>query len=155
MMEALRAQFERKPESLVLVFAQYRDTVRVLLERIRRAGFPAERFVGQSGEDGLSQDQQAALLGSFERGRVRVLVATSVAEEGLHVPAVDLVIFYEPVPSEIRTIQRRGRTGRSSVGQVLVLVTEDSRDEIHLKVETQREAEMKRLVGELRGEAEG
>lgn len=154
MMHALSAQFEEKPESLVLVFAQYRDTVRVLLERIRRAGFPVTRFVGQAdkgaGDEGLSQDEQAEVLRRFERGDVRVLVATSVAEEGLHVPNVDLVVFYEPVPSEIRTIQRRGRTGRSHVGRVVVLVTEDSRDEVFLKVEAEREADMKRIVGEMR-----
>lgn len=146
LMDALARQFEKKPESLVLVFAQYRDTVRTLLTRIERAGYPAARFVGQSGADGLTQDQQQALLRSFEAGRVRVLVATSVAEEGLHVPNVDLVVLYEPVVSEIRTIQRRGRTGRSAVGDVLVLVTEESRDETHLRIEAAREAEMRRIV---------
>jgi ERCC4-related helicase len=39
------------------------------------------------------------------------LVATSIAEEGIDISQVDLVVFYEPIPSEIRYIQRRGRTG--------------------------------------------
>jgi hypothetical protein len=38
-----------------------------------------------------------------------VLIATSIAEEGLDISEVDLVIFYEPVPSEIRYIQHRIR----------------------------------------------
>ena len=46
------------------------------------------------------------------------LVATSIAEEGLDIPEVDLVVFYEPIPSEIRYIQRRGRTGRKTAGNV-------------------------------------
>ncbi len=154
LLEAVRMQLEESPGSLVLVFAQYRDTVRVLLERLRRAGVAAERFVGQAdkgAEDpGLTQEEQAALLRRFAEGGVRVLVATSVAEEGLHVPAVDLVVFYEPIPSEIRTIQRRGRTGRSRVGRVLVLVTRDSRDEAARRAEAEREAEMHRLVDALR-----
>lgn len=159
LMDALRDQFSRKPDSLVLVFAQYRDTVRGLTERIARAGFPVARFVGQAtrrpDDEGLTQEAQAAVLSAFAGGAVRVLVATSVAEEGLHVPSVDLVVFYEPVPSEIRTIQRRGRTGRSSAGKVLVLVTEDSRDEAALRTGTEREDEMRRLVGEMRGRASG
>ena len=159
LMDALRDQFAAKPESLVLVFAQYRDTVRGLADRIGRAGFPVARFVGQAdrgaGDEGLSQERQAEVLAAFAGGHTRVLVATSVAEEGLHVPSVDLVVFYEPVPSEIRTIQRRGRTGRGAIGRVLVLVTEDSRDEVFLQVEAEREAEMKRIVGEMRGEAAG
>lgn len=154
MMEAIRLQLEAKPESLVLVFAQYRDTVRGILARLQRAGIPAARFVGQatrSADDaGMTQEEQTALLRMFAAGEVRVLVATSVAEEGLHVPNVDLVVFYEPVVSEIRTIQRRGRAGRSSVGRVLVLVTPDSRDEAAARVEAEREAEMHRLVRQLK-----
>ena len=40
-------------------------------------------------------------------------------------PPTDLIVFYEPIPSEIRTIQRRGRTGRTRPGRVVVLVTRD------------------------------
>ena len=58
-----------------------------------------------------------------------MLIATSVGEEGLDIPTADLVIFYEPVASEIRTIQRRGRTGRQRDGDVVVLIAEDTRDE--------------------------
>ena len=43
--------------------------------------------------------------------KFHVLAATSVTEEGLDIPNVDLVIFYEPVVSEIRFIQRKGRLG--------------------------------------------
>ncbi|WP_221934139.1 hypothetical protein, partial [Klebsiella pneumoniae] len=37
-------------------------------------------------------------------------------------PSTDVVIFYEPVPSEIRSIQRKGRTGRHGTGRIIVLV---------------------------------
>ena len=84
---------------------RYRDRVRT----IRRAG--------QEGrEKGLTQKKQIAALQRFRDGEFRVLIATSVGEEGLDVPSTDLVIFYEAVPSEIRSIQRKGRTGRGAGG---------------------------------------
>src|SRR5437879_11855317 len=73
------------------------------------------RFVGQAsrGEDiGLSQKEQVDILDKFRAGEINVLVATSIGEEGLDIPQVDHVVFYEPVPSEIRQIPPRGRTGR-------------------------------------------
>jgi Fanconi anemia group M protein len=76
-----------------------------------------------------------------------VLVSTSVAEEGLDVPEVDLVLFYEPVPTAIRSIQRKGRTGRQTEGRVVVLLAEDTRDEAYFWKARQDE---KRMEKELR-----
>jgi len=59
----------------------------------------------------MKQDEQSKILNSFRQGEFNVLIATSIAEEGLDIPQVDLVIFYEPIASEIRHIQRKGRTG--------------------------------------------
>src|SRR5207245_11704099 len=103
------------------------------------------RFVGQAsrGEDiGLSQKEQVDILDRFRGGAVNVLVATAIGEEGLDIPQVDLVVFYEPVPSEIRTIQRRGRTGRSAAGRVVTLVTKDTRDEAYLYSARRKERKM-------------
>ena len=46
-------------------------------------------------------------MGRFKQNEFNTLVMSSVGEEGLDIPAVDIVIFYEPIPSAIRTIQRR------------------------------------------------
>jgi Fanconi anemia group M protein len=59
------------------------------------------------------------------------MVMTSVGEEGLDIPSVDLVVFFEPVPSAIRSIQRKGRTGRLAEGKVIVLATQGTRDEAY------------------------
>jgi Fanconi anemia group M protein len=90
-------------------------------------------FVGQQKkeESGLSQKEQKQMLDDFREGNFNVLVATSVGEEVLYIPKVDLVIFYEPIPSAIRHIQRRGRTGRQEKGRVIILVTKDTRDEAY------------------------
>jgi len=76
----------------------------------------------------MSQEDQALTLESFRNGEFDVLVATSIAEEGLDIPDVGLVIFYEPIPSEIRYIQRKGRTGRKSAGSVIILAATDTID---------------------------
>src|SRR5256886_2747518 len=114
----VREQFMKKPDSKVIGFAHYRETAdRVTQELSRIPGLRPVRFVGQAshGKDiGLSQKEQVEILEKFKAGEVNVIVATSIGEEGLDIPQVDLVVFYEPVPSEIRTIQRRGRTGRSA-----------------------------------------
>ncbi len=141
----------------VLVFAQYRDTIQTIQEVLELQGWTVGRFVGQSTRDrkdpGMNQKEQARVLGGFRQGRFPILVASSVAEEGLDVPDVDLVVFFESVPSEIRAIQRRGRTGRSSIGHVVVLLTRETRDVAYQKSEARREKAMHRIVRRLSSEA--
>jgi ERCC4-related helicase len=153
--DAIREEIARPRDRppRVLVFAQYRDTVGSIQSRLEAEGWRVGRFVGQATRDsedrGMSQRDQAQVLEGFRAGRFPVMVATSVAEEGLDVPDVDLVVFFEAIPSEIRTIQRRGRTGRSSIGRVLVLLTEATRDVGYLKAEVRRERAMGRIVRRL------
>jgi ERCC4-related helicase len=132
--DLVKEELHRGKNARVIVFAQYRDTVDRLIEEFERLHDPevrAARFVGQAArgpDPGLSQKQQVGLLDRFRSGSVNCLVATSVAEEGLDIPATDLVIVYEPIPDVIRTIQRRGRTGRARTGRVVVLMAEGTRD---------------------------
>jgi len=121
--------------SKILVFTQYRDTAKHIVEVLEKNGIKTSRFVGQAkriGDEGMKQNEQVAILESFRNGDFDVLVATSIAEEGLDIPEVDLVIFYEPISSEIRYIQRKGRAGRKSSGSVIILATKDTIDTRHL-----------------------
>jgi len=140
----------------ILVFAQYRDTIQGIQGALEAEGWDVGRFVGQSTRDaddpGMNQKEQARVLEGFRAGRFPVLVASSVAEEGLDVPDVDVVVFFESVPSEIRAIQRRGRTGRSSLGRVVLLLTRETRDVGHQRAEVRREAAMGRIVRRLSAE---
>ncbi len=141
----VQAQLAAHPESRIIVFATYRDTVQLLVNNLVSLGIHAERFVGQAAKDaerGLTQKKQIEALQRFRRGEFRVLVATSVGEEGLDVPSTDMVIFYEAVPSEIRSIQRKGRTGRSGAGKIVVLVTKGTSDEAYRYVSQTRERAM-------------
>jgi ERCC4-type nuclease len=60
---------------------------------------------------------------------------------------VDLVVLYEPVPSEIRMIQRRGRTGRKHKGRMMVLITKGTRDEGYYWSSVHKERRMKEELG--------
>jgi Fanconi anemia group M protein len=145
----VREQLERHPDSRIILFATYRDTVQLLVDHLTASGIACERFVGQAVKDsekGLSQKKQIAALSRFREGEFKVLIATSVGEEGLDVPSTDMVIFYEAVPSEIRSIQRKGRTGRSGAGRVVVLVTKGTSDEVFRHVSAAKEKMMHRSM---------
>jgi Fanconi anemia group M protein len=132
-----------------IVFTQYRDTAQHIVDILSSNGIKASRFVGQAkkeGDAGMKQEEQAQTLESFRRGEFSVLVATSIAEEGLDIPEVDLVIFYEPIPSEIRYIQRRGRTGRRTSGSVIILAAKDTIDERYLNASKRRIEKMNQTI---------
>ena len=143
----------------VILFTESRDTAEALTEFLSEH-FATEKFVGQSdteGSDGMTQVQQQDTLERFRAGEFEVLVSTSVAEEGLDVPEVDLVLFYEPVPTAIRSIQRKGRTGRQTEGRVVVLLAEDTRDEAYFwkaRQDEQRMEEELRLLKNVAGDIE-
>lgn len=129
----VREQISENPESRIILFAHYRDSVRELVDEfVEVEGVRPTRFIGQSNKgkrDGLTQKEQAEILDRFRKGKFNLLISTSVGEEGLDIPGVDLAIFYEAVPSEIRSIQRRGRTGRERPGRVVILLMKGTRDE--------------------------
>ncbi|WP_231185959.1 DEAD/DEAH box helicase [Haladaptatus sp. DYF46] len=143
----------------IIVFTESRDTAETLTDFFNDElgnQLTARRFVGQGdkdGSDGMTQKEQQETLDNFRAGEFEVLVSTSVAEEGLDVPEVDLVLFYEPVPTAVRSIQRKGRTGRQAQGQVVVLLAEDTRDEAYFWISKRREDEMEEELRKLKGVA--
>jgi Fanconi anemia group M protein len=139
----------------VIVFTESRDTAEALVDFLAES-FHVRKFVGQSdtdGSEGMTQTEQQETLDQFRSGEFEVLVSTSVAEEGLDVPEVDLVLFFEPVPTAIRSIQRKGRTGRQAKGRVVVLLAEDTRDEAFFWISRRREREMTEELRDLKGVA--
>ena len=132
--------------SKFIVFSEIRHTASLIVEKLIGVnGAKPVRFVGQGsreGDKGMTQKQQKAILDQFRNGDYNILVATSVGEEGLDIPSTDAVIFYEPVSSAIRLIQRRGRTGRNRPGEVFIFVTLGSRDEAALWSSRGKEQQM-------------
>ena len=115
----------------VLIFTSYRDSVDVIYEKLQSMDIPSAILIGKSGETGLKQKKQIETVQKFRSGEYRVLIATRVGEEGLDIAEVNHVIFYDNVPSSIRYIQRRGRTGRKNQGKLIVLVAKNTIDETY------------------------
>ncbi|MCK4757494.1 MAG: DEAD/DEAH box helicase [Thermoplasmata archaeon] len=157
--EIVKGQLLAHKHSRIIVFTHFRDTAEMVTKELDKLkGANPARFVGQAskGEDkGMRQKQQVELIDRFKSGEINVLVATSVAEEGLDIPATDMVVFYEPVPSEIRTIQRRGRTGRQRPGKVVVLIYKGTRDEAYRWSSKHKESRMQKELDKLRRELKG
>ena len=89
---------------------------------------------------------QIETVQKFRDGLTKVLVATRVGEEGLDISEVNLVIFYDNVPSSIRFIQRKGRTGRKTEGRLVVLIAKDTIDEVYYHI-GQRKIKSAKLMG--------
>ena len=141
------------PSVKIIVFTQFRDSATKISEELAKIKDVLPKvFVGQmkKGETGMSQKVQKQVLDDFREGKFNVLISTSIGEEGLDVPRVDLVIFYEPIPSAIRFIQRRGRTGRQEKGRVIVLVTRNTRDEAYSWSASRKEKKMYSLLETVR-----
>lgn len=153
--ELLQQEFTNTPDIKIIIFSQYRETANHLVEELKnQPQLNPVLFIGQNkkGNIGMSQKQQKTILEEFRNGTHNILISTSVGEEGLDIPKVDTVIFYEPVPSAIRTIQRIGRTGRFSQGKAFVLQTKDTKDIAIRYVASAKEKKMYTALRAIKGE---
>ncbi len=147
-LEIIRKIAEKNPERKMIIFSQYRDMAGKITGMLNDGGFQSKLFIGQQKkkDTGLSQKKQKEIIEDFRKGKFHILVSSSVGEEGLDIPQVDLVVFYEPIPSAIRKIQRSGRTGRLEKGKVIVLSTKDTRDEAYHWVALRKEKRMQSSI---------
>ena len=156
--QLVQKQISENPQSRVIVFTNYRDMAEHVTESLKDVeGIKPVRFVGQASryrDTGLTQKQQVGIIQKFREGEYNTLVATSVAEEGLDIPATDLVVFFEPIPSEIRSIQRKVRTGRKHAGRVVILMAKGSKDEAYHWTSNRKERSMIRTMKNLNNELE-
>lgn len=153
--DLVEKQFKENKKSKVIIFTQFRETGTKLVERLSKIkGVKASTFFGQAkkGDTGYSQKEQKEILDRMNSGEINVLVATSIGEEGLDISEVSAVIFYEPIPSAVRKIQRTGRTARLAPGKLFILITKDTRDVAYHYASTAREKKMYRTIDSVRDE---
>jgi Fanconi anemia group M protein len=152
--ELLTSQFKGNNDSRVLIFSHFRDSVNNIVKYFEENDIiRAHKFVGQAhrgADKGLTQRTQIELLEEFKEGTYNTLVGTSVAEEGLDIAECDMVVFYDVVPSAIRSIQRRGRTGRKKEGKIYILIAEGTRDEGYYWAEKVKEKNMRESLKEIK-----
>ncbi|MCR4327339.1 MAG: helicase-related protein [Nanoarchaeota archaeon] len=147
--KVVRDERKKGANPKILIFTQFRDTASLVSKNLGKlVGVESKIFVGQAKKEGsgLNQKEQKKIIEEFSEGKVNVLCATSIAEEGLDIPEVDAVIFYEPVSSAIRSIQRRGRTARLSKGKLIILITKETKDEFSYYSSYSREKKMQKSI---------
>ncbi len=119
-----------------IVFAQQRTTVlslSSLLANLPRAQswLESSPFMAQGvsfGGSAFMPDEQRAILDAFRAGKLNLLVATSVAEEGIDVKSCQLVIRFDPAPTAQAFHQSRGRA-RAAGSQLIALVEHGNAEE--------------------------
>lgn len=147
--EIVERQFSQNQNSKIIIFSEFRNNIPKILEVVENIPrVVAHKFIGQASKTdaGMPQTTQIEILERFKKNEINCLVCTAVAEEGLDVPQVDAVVFYSPVPSAIRAIQRRGRTGRQAAGKLIILVAKGTRDEAYYWVAKHRETAMAEAI---------
>jgi Fanconi anemia group M protein len=161
----VESEIKQNPKSKIIIFSQYRDTVSRIckeMNSIDSEKIKSKVFIGQAtktnhkGEqqEGLSQKEQQELIQEFSRGKINLVCSTSIGEEGLDIPEVNAVIFYEPIPSAIRTIQRRGRTARLMKGKLIILLVKGTRDEAYYWAAFHKEKKMHRAIQSIKDDLE-
>ena len=139
----------------VIIFSHYRDNIDLIKSKLSEAaGCSPAVLIGQSGSKGLSQKEQIDIVRSFDDGTYNCLITSPIGEEGLHIGSADTAIFYDTVPSEIRTIQRRGRVGRSKIGKIVFLITRGTRDEANFYIARRKEKQMKEILSGMKKDFE-
>ena len=145
---------EVKKGERAIIFASYRDTVDQIYSELVKNEVRAGYLIGKSGEGGQNQKKQITALDQLRDGTYDVLVATQVGEEGLDVAECNLVVFYDNVPSAVRFVQRKGRTGRRREGRICVLITKGTKDETYYWLSRRRAGDAKKIASALVSERE-
>jgi Fanconi anemia group M protein len=155
--EIIRAELKENKYCNIIIFVQFRDTISRIMQALKDIPLAAPiEFIGQTKKrgKGLSQKEQIQILNEFRLGFYNILLATQIGEEGLDIEETSAVIFYEPIPSAIRKIQRTGRTARTKPGKVIVLMTKDTRDEAYHWSSYHKEVKMKKMLYSMKKQKE-
>ena len=96
---------------VVLVLVKLVEHARTLAELLCAAGLDAAAMVGA-----MRSKERADVLDRMRAGTVQVVVATSLADEGLDAPRLSAVVLASPTRNIGRTLQRIGRALRPCEG---------------------------------------
>ncbi|KAM9850762.1 interferon-induced helicase C domain-containing protein 1 [Aulostomus maculatus] len=125
-------EFSGRKEARGIIFTKTRRSAIALSQWIQEnpkfadIGVKASHFIGggdQSVVKPMTTAEQKDVLSKFRTGDVNLLIATTVAEEGLDIRACNFVIRYGLVTNEIAMIQAQGRARAEDSTYTLVEVS--------------------------------
>ncbi|XP_012512154.1 PREDICTED: probable ATP-dependent RNA helicase DHX58 [Propithecus coquereli] len=114
----LRKQFSSPDSPRGIIFTRTRQSARSLLlwlqqqPGLQTMDIRAQLLIGagnNSQSTHMTQSNQQEVIQKFRDGTLNLLVATSVAEEGLDIPQCNVVVRYGLLTNEISMVQARGR----------------------------------------------
>uniref|UniRef100_A0A8C9DL53 DExH-box helicase 58 n=1 Tax=Prolemur simus TaxID=1328070 RepID=A0A8C9DL53_PROSS len=114
----LRKQFSSPNSPRGIIFTRTRQSAHSLLlwlqqqPGLRTMDIRAQLLIGagnNSQSTHMTQRNQEEVIQKFRAGTLNLLVATSVAEEGLDIPQCNVVVRYGLLTNEISMVQARGR----------------------------------------------
>ncbi len=108
--ERLWAALEEYPDTKVLIFTEFRDTLNFLVERLEGKGLTGKIAIIHGGMPYQERDRQAALF--KDPDGARILVATDAAGEGINLQFCWLLVNYDIPWNPARLEQRMGRVHR-------------------------------------------
>ncbi len=125
-----------EPVEKVIIFANRRDQVKQLYERLKREGYKVGMLSGE-----MPQDKREKMLAHFKTGTLSIMIATDVAGRGIHVNGISHVINYT-LPDQVEDyVHRIGRTGRA--GALGVSISFASEDDAFMLPELERVLQQK------------
>lgn len=104
-----------EPIEKVMVFANRRDQVRKLYDRLKLQNYKVGMLSGE-----ITQDRRTKMLDQFKNGTTQIMIATDVAGRGIHVDGVSHVINYTLPEQPDDYVHRIGRTGRAGATGVSI-----------------------------------
>ena len=131
--EKINSEYLKLKSGCLLVFVENYDTALALKEYLLEKGVPLNEIGLLAGKSKMSLKDRAQVLRLIDKGTLKIVMTTSVTEEGVDLKSAKLVVFYQPVGSYIRYIQRIGRTARHESGTVIILYYEKTHEERILK----------------------
>lgn len=146
--ERLWQALQEYPDTKVLIFTEFRDTLRFLIERLEGRGLTGKIAQIHGGMDYKERAKQAADFGDPDGARI--MVATDAAGEGINLQFCWLLINYDIPWNPARLEQRMGRVHRyKQTHQVLLinLVSQHTREGRILKVLLDKLENIRRELG--------
>ena len=125
---ALRAVITLNTDIFGCVFCRTKIETQKVADKLIKDGYKAAAIHGD-----LSQNQRDAVMQSFRKKKIQLLIATDVAARGIDVDDITHVINYQ-LPDEIEIYTHRsGRTGRAGKqGTSVIFVTKSDQRKIRM-----------------------